>query len=377
MEMNYGKTRTWLEVDLKALEENYRKIREKIDQNADMIVVVKADAYGLGAVETARTLERAGCRYFATAYLQEAVELRESGIQSSILVLGGILPEEVPVAMKNRLEVSVSSIETAEVYGEYAGWEGGELTVHIAADVGMSRFGIRLEEGIISAAEEAERIIHTPGICTKGVMTHITGMSKPWQREFDLYQLELFRTFVNELRKRGYQLMAHCACSAAVLLYPDYNMDAVRIGALPFGVQNQLYQDFQVSEVIQLKSRVWHLKDVPLHATVGYGPHYTERKTRLAVIPVGFGDGLHRSISHRLEVLIHGQRARIFGKLCMDFTMIDVTDIKDVRVGDEVVLFGTQNGETVSIQEYAEGYGGTACEVSTSLGKRINRIYVK
>lgn len=297
--MKYGRTRTWLEVNLKVLQENYRKIREFIDKDADMIVVVKADAYGLGAVETARTLEAAGCRYFGTAYIEEAIELRENGIQSPILVLGGILPDEVSVAVNNHIEVSVSDAKTAEIYGRRAHEEDGELVVHIAADVGMSRFGIRLEEGLDRAAEEAERIIKQPGVRAKGIMSHVTGMSHPWQREFDLYQLELFRSFVNKVEKMGYDLMAHCSCSAVTLLYPEYNMDAVRISALLFGLQNKLYQDFETAEVIQLKSRIWYLKEVPLHTTVGYGPDYTARRTKLAIIPVGFGDGLHRSISNR------------------------------------------------------------------------------
>lgn len=374
--MDYGTTRTWLEVDLRRLQDNYRMIREHIDPSADMIVVVKADAYGLGAVQVAKVLEAAGCTCFATAYIEEAMELRENGVTSPILILGSVLEEEVPLAISQEFEVAVSDADTAAQFGAQARACGGKLVVHIAADVGMSRFGIRLEDGMDAAVREAERIMCESGLRVKGVFSHMTGMAYPWQKEFDLYQLELFRTFTSKLRDRGHDFIAHCACSAITLLYPEYHMDAVRVSALPFGLQNKLYQDFEVGEVIQLKSRIRCLKHLPIRTTVGYGPDYTIRATRLAIIPVGFGDGLHRSISNRAEVLVHGQRARIFGKLCMDFTMVDVTDIADVQVGDEVVLFGRQEGAAISIQEYAKHYNGTACEVSVSLGKRINRIYI-
>lgn len=375
MYMDYGTTRTWLEVDLRRLQDNYRMIREHIVSSADMIIVVKADAYGLGAPQVAKALESAGCTYFATAYIEEAMELREHGVVSPILILGSIFEEEVPLAIAQGFEVAVSDAAAAARFGAQARACGRQLVVHIAADVGMSRFGIRLENGMDDAVQEAERIMCVDGLQVKGVFSHMTGMAYPWQREFDLYQLELFRTFTSKLRDRGHDFIAHCACSAITLLYPEYHMDAIRVSALPFGLQNKLYQDFEVGEIIQLKSRIRYLKNVPIHTTVGYGPDYTTRATRLAVIPVGFGDGLHRSISNRAEVLVHGQRARIFGKLCMDFTMVDVTDIADVQVGDEVVLFGEQGNQRISIQEYAKHYNGTACEVSVSLGKRINRIY--
>lgn len=374
--MEYGRNRTWLEVDLSVLTENYRRIREHISKDADMIIVVKADAYGLGAIEVARTLEAAGCKHFATAYFEEASALREQGITSGIQVLGVIPPEYVKLAIEQNIEASLSDASMAEVYGKLAKDAGGILPVHIAADVGMSRFGIRLEDGIEAAAGEAERILDCPGICVKSLYSHVTGMEFEWQREFDLHQLELFQAFVDEVRSRGHHLKAHCSCSAITLLYPEYHMDFIRVSALPFGLQSKLYQEFELAEVIQLKSRIWYIKEVPRNTTVGYGPHYTKRKTRLAIIPVGFGDGLHRSISDRAEVLIHGKRARIFGKLCMDFTMVDITDIEDVKAGDEVVLFGKQAGAEISVFEYAGYYGGTACEVATSLGKRINRIYV-
>ena len=226
------------------------------------------------------------------------------------------------------------------------------------------------------AIEEAEKIWSCEGIEVKGYISHMTVMSNEFEREFDYHQINLCREFTSKLYEKGYKAPRHCSCSAMTSLFPEASMEYIRVGALPFGLQNPLYRDFYTDEVIQLKTRVWNIKEVEFNTTVGYGPHYTKRKTKLAVIPVGFGDGLHRTISDKAEVIINGKRAKIFGKICMDFTMVDITDIGEVNIGDVVTLFGTDKNEHISIKEYADLYGGTACEVSTSLGKRINRIYI-
>ncbi|MCJ7855302.1 alanine racemase [Lachnospiraceae bacterium NSJ-143] len=374
--MDYKMDRAWLEVDLNVLRNNYKLIRNFISDKSEIITVVKADAYGLGAVRCAQTLEACGCKFFATAYFEEAMELRENGIVSPILVLGIIPDEYIVSAIKNNIETSVSSYDDACRIGKIAESTDKRLGVHIAADVGMSRFGITLENRLDEAASEAEKIFSVNGIEVKGILSHMTVMSNAFEREFDYHQINLFRDFTNMLYAKGFKVPRHCSCSAMTSLYPETSFDYIRVGALPFGLQNPLYESFRTDEVIQLKTRVWHIKEVPLNTTVGYGPHYTKRRTRLAVIPVGFGDGLHRSLSDRAYVLINGKRAKIFGKLCMDFTMVDITDIDNVKCGDSVTLFGSDNGESISIKEYADLYSGTACEVSTSLGKRINRVYL-
>jgi alanine racemase len=262
-------------------------------------------------------------------------------------------------------------------YGLIAHKNEGVLGVHIASDVGMSRFGILLENRMPQAVDEALKIFSCEGIKVKGIFSHMTVIATPYEREFDMHQINLFRDFTDEIFKKGYKVPIHCSCSAMTLLYPETNMDYIRVSALPFGLQNPLYQTFNTDEVIQLKTKVWYIKEVPMNTTVGYGPHYTKRKTRLAIIPIGFGDGLHRIISNKANVLIHGKRAKMFGKLCMDFTMVDITDIDDVKVGDIVTLFGHDGNSFIPIKEYADLYGGTACEVSTSIGKRVNRLYVE
>lgn len=374
--MDYKKDRAWLEVDLETVRQNYRKIKDFISDKSDIIVVVKSDAYGLGAVRCAKTLEKEGCAYFATAYIQEAMELRENGVTADILVLGVIPKEYIQTALDNNIQMSISSYEDAETYGSIAEGLGKRLKVHIAADVGMSRFGITLDGRMDEAVEEAIKIFGCNGIEVKGMLSHMTVMSNRFEREFDYHQINLFREFTERLYAKGYKVPRHCSCSAMTSLFPDTSMDYVRVGALPFGLQNPLYEDFRTDEAIQLKTRVWHIKEVPFNTTVGYGPHYTKRKTKLAIIPIGFGDGLHRSLSDKAYVLINGKRAKIFGKLCMDFTMVDITDIEDVECGDEVTLFGNDGDMYIPISEYSSLYGGTACEVSTSLGKRINRIYL-
>jgi len=375
--MEYKKDRAYMEVDLEVLRNNYRRIKDHISDKTDIITVVKSDAYGLGAVKVAMTLENdCGCAHFATAYFEEAMELRENGVKSPILVLGVIPDEYIVLAAKNNIEASVSDVRTAESYASAVRAQGLVLSVHIAADVGMSRFGIILENNMDKAVYEAMSIFACSGLNVKGVYSHMTVMSHYYEREFDIHQLTLFTDFTNRLYGLGKRFKRHCACSAMTLLYPQADMDFIRVSALPFGLQNPLYQSFVTDEVIQLKTSIWYIKDVPINTTVGYGPHYTKRHTRLAVIPIGFGDGLHRSISDKGYVLVHERRAKIFGKTCMDFTMIDITDIGDVKCGDKVTVFGHDGMASIPISEYAALYGGTACEVSTSIGKRINRIYV-
>ena len=374
--MDYGKNRTWLEVDLAVLRENYRKIQQRVSPAVGVMAVVKADAYGLGAVKATQALAAAGCRQFGTAYLEEAMELRENGIQAPILVLGSVPLHQVEVAVEHRLTLQVSSLAMAAAFDQVAARMGRTLGVQIAADVGMARFGLPLEGRVEAAAEEAAAICRLPHLKVEGYYTHLQVLgTTPEGQEFDRHQFGLFREFTDRLYAAGFRATRHCACSAMLLLHPQSYLDQVRVSALLFGLQNPLGQPFQLPEVVSLRSRVVHLKQVPQGSPVGYGPHYTQRDTRLAIIPIGFGDGLHRSVSHKAPVLIRGQRATVFGKLCMDFCMVDVTDIP-AEIGDEVTLIGESGGQSVSIFEYAALYGGTACEVTTSLGKRINRIYL-
>ncbi len=373
--MEYEKNRTYLEVNLSTLQENYRQIRHLLSPHTDLMAVVKADAYGLGAVAVTKALLACGCNQFATATLEEAMELRDAGVTSPLFVLGPVYEFQVPLAVKHNIMLSVSSLAMAKAYQKAASAVSQPLLVQIAADVGMSRFGLPLETAMAQSVEEACQIFSLPNVQVRGLYTHMTVMSHPTEREFDLHQLHLFETFTQDVYARGMFAPRHCACSGMTLLYPQSHFDLVRISALLFGVQDPLYQSIQTQEVASLRSRIVFLKDVPRGATVGYGPHVTRRATRLAVIPAGFGDGLHRRLSHQAPVLLHGKRTKIFGKLCMDFSMIDVTDIPEASVGDTVTLFGKDGDAQISIFEYAALYDGTACEVITSLGKRINRIY--
>ena len=374
--MEYEKNRTYLEVHLSTLQENYRQIRHLLSPHTDLMAVVKADAYGLGAVAVTKALLACGCRQFATATLEEAMELRQAGIQAPLFVLGPVSTFQVPLAVANQLTLSVSSYAMAKTYQQALPAASQPLLVQIAADVGMSRFGLPLETAMEQSVKEACQIFTLPSLRVCGLYTHMTVMAHPTEREFDYHQLHLFETFTQAVFAKGYHVPRHCACSGMTLLYPESHMDLVRISALLFGLQDPLYQSFQTKEVCSLRSRIVFLKDVPRGTTVGYGPHVTRRATRLAVIPVGFGDGLHRSLSHQAPVLLHGKRTKVFGKLCMDFSMIDVTDIPQASLGDTVTLFGQDGDAFISVFEYAALYGGTACEVATSLGKRINRIYL-
>ncbi|MDD5921624.1 MAG: alanine racemase [Eubacteriales bacterium] len=380
--MEYGRDRAWLDVDLAKVRANIRTIQASLTNGVKMMCVTKSDAYGLGSVPIAKAARSCGIMEFGAASIEEAAELRENGIEGDILVLGKIPDEKIPYAVKENITSAMSTPEDARRQGKIAVECGGTLSVEIAADCGMGRFGVVLDGGgMDQAVKDALSIAECSGIRVKGTFSHMTVMSEKKLREFDEHQIGLYREFTDRLREEGLAVRRHCCCSAMTILFPEEHMDMVRVGALPLGLQAPLYGTLALPETASLKTKIWHIKEVPMGSTVGYGPHYTKRRTKIAVIPIGFGDGLHRSLSDKAPVMIRGRRAKVFGKLCMDYTMVDVTDIPDVSVGDEVTLFGDSGWENpadpeISIFEYAAIYGGTSCEVTTSIGKRIPRFYL-
>ena len=372
--MKYQRDRAWMEVDLDILGDNWRTIRQNIQPGAEIVVVVKANAYGLGAVPIARELERLGCRNFGVACIEEAMELREAGVGGHVLILGVIPEEYIELMFQWDFSVPVSSLSQAEYYSRLAQRYGQTLKTHVAADVGMSRFGLVLDGQMEQAVAEALAMARLPGLAWQGVMTHFTGMENPWEREFDDHQIGLFLTFCDRLDAAGLKLPRHCSCSAITQLHPECHLDMIRVSALPFGLQPTLYRGFSTRQMFALRARIWHIKEVPLGTPVGYGPlAYTRRRTRIAVIPYGFGDGIHRIIGNRCKMLVHGKRARQIGKLCMDYCMLDITDIPEAKVWD----IGQDGEENISVFEMADLYPGSPCEVSSSIGARTPRLYLK
>ncbi len=368
--------RAWAEVSLDHIAFNYRAMCECLRPGCQLIAVLKADGYGHGAAPVGRFLEQLGCRLFAVASLEEAMELREQGISVPILLLSPIPPRRASLAWENHLIVPLVSLEAARALSAQARNERKTLCAYIQADCGLSRFGIVVAGREAQAAEEAEAIARLPGLTVHSLMTHLTAGGVAEQDALNRRQLNCFRDFCRMLDARGLSLPRHCCASRFAVRYPDFQFDYVRIGSNLFGVHPYYGEGPRFRPAMQLKARILQVKEVEAGATVGYGPAFTaQRKTRLAVLPVGYVDGLSCRLGGRMRMLVHGVSVPQIGRLCMDYCMLDVTGVPDVKEGDVVTVFGEDCGQTLSVQEHASLYPGTASELICLLGKRIPRFY--
>lgn len=357
------------EVDLSALQHNLQIVRT-LAGKSDVIGVVKADAYGHGSVEVARRLVAGGAADLAVAYTDEAKLLRESGITAPILVFFDQSdPEDyfrydlVPVLRDRRM---------ARVLSDEARKRRMSLPVHMKVDTGMGRIGFRPEEAVESALELAGM----EGIRLTGLMTHFSEADLA-DRSYARQQLKLFIDLRDAIQSRtGNSLRCHIANSAAVLSLPEAMFDAVRPGIALYGC-SPFEESFGLRPVMSLKSRVLAVRNLPAASPVSYGRTFiTKRESRIAVIPVGYADGYSRLFSNNAEMLLQGRRAPVVGRVCMDMTMLDVTDVPDVSEGDEVVLLGRQGDGMISAAELAQRINTIPYEILTSLGTRARKAYL-
>ncbi len=374
--MKYMRDRAWLEISLDAIEENYRRIKRDIGRS-EIIAVVKANAYGLGAVYLGRFLQDLGCRFFAVACIEEAVELREGGITGDILTLGPVLPEHLGTAVENDIITTLISVEHAEAMSREARRLGVTLRAHLKADSGMARFGIVLDGRMDEAVREAEHVLSLPGLRIEGVFTHYTGADLPQGDEFNRAQIALYDTFCARLQADGHRFLRHSASSFFTAVYPETHNDFVRVASLLLGIEAPDVRGTVCEMAVSLKSRIYQIKEIPMGRPVSYGPIvHTLRRTRVAVVPVGYADGLRRSIQTKGSLLVNGEFAPIIGKICMDYLMLDVTDI-EANVGDEVVILGRSGEREQSVVDMARLYGSTVGEVCPAFNLRMPRFYVR
>ena len=372
--MEREKKRTWAEVDLSALEHNYRALRGMLPRGCRFLGVVKANAYGHGAVPVAKKLEALGAEYLAVACLDEAIELRQAGISTPILILGPTFSEFAGELQRYDLTQAVQDGETARALSAAA--SDKPIKVHIKVDTGMSRLGFLCDEEHQDAAvEEIAEICALPGLRAEGIFTHFANADG--DEEYSMRQFTRFMDTLDKLSGRGVDFeIRHCAASAAVLNYPCTHLDMVRPGIALYGH----YPDPSCEgldgpgllPVMTLKTRVIAVRDLPAGTCVSYGcTHTLARPSRLAVLPMGYADGLERLLSNRGEMLIHGQRVPILGRVCMDMCMVDVTDLPEVRPGDEVVVFGPE----LPLEEKADTVGTIQYELLCGVAPRIPRVY--
>lgn len=376
--MEYQKDRAWAEVSLDAIEENFLRMKAFLPENCEIISVLKANAYGHGAVPIAITLERAGCKRMAVASIEEAMELRENGIKSEILLLGPVPNDFIPIAVKNSLILPLIDVSYAESVSETAKLLGMDIRAYLVADCGLSRLGIIIKDREEAAVGDMLRIASLQKIQLDSVMTHLTAGGIPEQHALNLEQLERFKNFTNMLASAGLHLPRHCCASRFGVRYPEYSFEYIRVGSDLYGVHPYYGVGPVFKPAMQLKARIVQIKNVEAGTLIGYGPRYIAGKPmRIAVLPIGYVDGLSCRLGSEMHMLIHGKRVSQVGRLCMDYCMVDISDVPEAKEGDTITLFGEDEGEFLSVQEHAQVYGGTASELICLLGRRIPRFYYR
>ncbi len=357
------------EIDLQAVSHNFRVIRQ-ITGGRPVIAVVKADAYGHGAVRVSKRLVRDGAEYLAVAFMDEARELREAGIAAPIIVL---FDPDVCEAFEYNLTPAVGTLKAAYDLSREAERLGRNINIHIKVDTGMGRLGFR---GL--AQSDILEISRLKGITIEGVMSHFSDADLS-DRSFARSQIAEFIALRNDLAVAGlYIPLYHLANSAAVMALPESHSDAVRPGIMLYGIPSgSPTVDAKLVPVMSAKARIVALRKLPPGVPISYGRTFiTARESLIGVMAAGYADGFSRLFSNNAAVLVRGKRAPVVGRVCMDITMIDVTDIAGVSETDDVIIMGSQGSESISAAELAQWSDTIPYEVMLSIGSRARRIYI-
>lgn len=367
---------TIIEIDLDALEHNLNYFMQKIPKDINLVAVVKANAYGHGVIPIVKHLQSLGVKFFAVAFLDEAVQLREAGILSSILVLGYTPKNGIEIAIKHNIALTVYTIEAVEQINSIGEKLKKKLKIHIKIDTGMGRLGLKPSD----AHDFYQIAKKSPWIEIEGIYTHFA-TSDEKDKTLTNQQYQIFRETINEVSGLENIPMKHVSNTAAIIDLPKYSQTAVRLGIglyglLPSKEVSTLYSELK--PVMSLKTKVAFLKTIKEGQTVSYGATFkAEKQTIVATLPIGYADGLSRKLSNSGYVLVKGIKAPIIGRICMDQTMIDVSQIKDINIGDEVVIIGSQNNKCIRIDDHAEIIDTINYEIVTIIGERIPKIYKK
>jgi alanine racemase len=371
---------TWAEVSLSKLRRNYERIRHLAGPRKVM-AVIKADAYGHGAIPVAKTLAQSGVDWFGVATVEEALELREAGVEQPVLLLGGLYMSDPAHLIEYRLTPSVSSTMRLDTYAECARRYSRPIEFHLKVDTGLGRLGLPLDR--VGAFVEHYRELK--GLELKGFFTHLASAEDLVAAQTE-EQAQRFKSALEQLRSHGSAPeWVHVSNSAALLACRPFPENLVRIGALlygycvpfvlPPGEDPPPIPEFE--PVLAFKSRVVFMKDVPSGTPLGYGAAFhTRRLSRIATVPVGYADGLSRGLSNRGYAIVRDRRARIIGSISMDLSLLDVTDIPGVNIGDEVILLGKSEHCSINALEIAQLLGTVPYEILCSIGKRVPRLYV-
>jgi alanine racemase len=378
---------TWAEIDLDAIAHNTRELKRHVGDKTELMAVVKANGYGHGAVPVAEAALDNGASRLAVHRVLEGVQLRQAGITAPVLIMGYSLPAEAETIVRWNLTPTVNTPEQAQALSAAAfrppfippnsgGERKGRLPIHIKVDTGLGRFGL-LPEEVVDFVQALSKL---PGLFLEGIYTHFA-IADAADKAYTLQQFETYLEVMKRLEEAGFAIpIKHAACSAAALDLPETHLDMVRCGIVLYGLRpsSEVEPAIPLRPAMALKSRVARVRTLPTGSCISYGCTYTTSEpTRVALVPVGYGDGYHRLLSNRGQVLIRGQRAPIVGRVCMDQFVVKISNIPNVQQDDEVVLLGRQGDDEISAEEVAAWAETINYEVTTSILPRVTRVYLK
>lgn len=367
----------WAEIDLDKLAYNMREIR-RVAKSKDIIAVVKADGYGHGALDIAPTLLENGATRIAVAVLNEAVELRRGGIKAPIMILGFTPPSFVDMLLRYDIEQTVYSYDLAKEISNMAKKKNKKAKIHIALDTGMGRIGFLPDDKNV---EEVYKISKLPNIIIEGLYSHFSSADET-DKNYTEIQLKKYNSFYDKLVQKGVKVnIRHIANSAAIIDLPESHFEAVRPGMILYGYypsEEVFKEKIHLKPVMTLKTNIVHIKNLPAGEYISYGRKFkTTRESVIATLPVGYADGYTRLLFEKAKVIINGSFVPVVGRICMDQCMVDVTDLKDVKLGDEVILMGEQGELKFNADDIAKLMGTINYEVTCMISKRVPRVYVK
>ncbi|MBQ7965910.1 MAG: alanine racemase [Ruminococcus sp.] len=374
--------RLWAEINMDAAISNYHAIKEKIGEDTKICCVVKADGYGHGAVELAKLYSELNCDYFAVSNLDEALELRDADIKEPIVILGYTPANRCEDLSKYNISQAVYGLDYAKMLSDECVKAGVKCKIHIKCDTGMSRLGFMCQQFPRDdySIEEIRTACTLPNLVTEGIFTHFAVADECDEgRDFTRQQYNAFTHTVDALKKQGIAFeVTHCSNSGAILDHADMKLDMVRAGIILYGLapSDKLKDKLNLEPIMRLKTMVSYVKEIKKGTTVSYGRTFTaQRDMKIATVPVGYADGYIRAFAKDGYMFIKGQKAKIIGRICMDQTLLDVTDIEGVEIGNVCVLFGNGRGGEPTPDDVAKWGNTINYEIVCSVSKRVPRLY--
>lgn len=367
----------WAEINLDNLAHNMREVKRTVKEGTLITAVVKANAYGHGSIYAAKTFLENGADRLAVATLSEAIELRKAGIDVPILILGYTPTSQYPLVIEHDITQAIYNLESARAFSQAAEKLNKTGLLHIKIDSGMGRIGFLPTDEAINDIIEISKLAN---IKVEGIFTHFARADEKDKRYTNL-QYDRFMSVINKLEEKGLSIpIKHVANSAAIIDLPDFNLNMVRAGIMLYGYypSEEVYKDrVNLIPAMSLKARVSHIKRVPKNTGISYGQIFvTERESKIATIPIGYADGFTRMLSSKVEVSVKGKKVPVVGRICMDQCMLDVTEIDDLNIGDEVVIFGYEKG-SLNADDIANMLGTISYEILCMVSRRVPRVYVQ